>query len=121
MSVKKFVCSCCGSEVNNPSLLLVIDEIGLSKQEGRLLEVVWRANGNPVMPERALASMYADDPNGGPEPGRKGYLAFKVTLCHLRKKLRDYGVWIENIGYRQGYRLVLDRSIKFVPANRRAA
>jgi hypothetical protein len=35
------------------------------------------------------------------------YLAFKVALCHLREKLAGSGIGIENVGYRQGYRLVL--------------
>jgi hypothetical protein len=50
--------------------------------------------------------MYVDDPDGGPTP-TKMYLAFKVALCHLREKLAGSGIGIENVGYRQGYRLVL--------------
>jgi hypothetical protein len=50
--------------------------------------------------------MYVDDPDGGPSPTRM-YADFKVALCHLRKRLEGAGISIENVGYRQGYRLVI--------------
>jgi hypothetical protein len=51
--------------------------------------------------------MYADDPDGGPSPS-KMYAAFKVALSRLRAKIQGSGAGIENCGYGQGYRLVLN-------------
>ncbi len=59
------------------------------------------------MPERVFDVMYEDDPDGGPGQA-KMYRAFKVALCHLRKKLKGSGIGIENVGYRAGYRLIMD-------------
>ena len=47
-----------------------------------------------------VGAMYRDcDMPSDPATG------FKVTLCHLRKKLRGTGYKIENVGYAQGYML----------------
>lgn len=97
-------CPCCQSPVDVPSLEIVIDHYGLTPLEARVLGAIWRGKGMPVMAERVFDAMYADDPDGGPSPS-KMYLAFKVALCHLRKKLRGSGISIENVGYRRGYRL----------------
>jgi len=49
-----------------------------------------------------IGAMYRDgDMPSDPATG------FKVTLCHLRKKLRGTGYKIENVAYAQGYRLKL--------------
>lgn len=99
-------CPCCRQPVRVPTLEIVVDRYRVTPLEARILEAVWRGKGLPVMPERIFDAMYADDPDGGPTP-TKMYLAFKVGLCHLRKKLAGSGVDIENVGYRRGYRLVL--------------
>ncbi|MEZ0170769.1 hypothetical protein [Microvirga sp. TS319] len=97
-------CPCCKQPVNAPSLDIVIDHYGLRPLEGRVLSAIWRGKGMPVMAERVFDIMYADAPDGGPEPSRM-YAAFKVSLCHVRQKLKGSGISIESVGYRRGFRL----------------
>jgi hypothetical protein len=99
-------CPCCSQAVEVPSLNVVIDHFKVTPLEARILGAVWKGKGHPVQTERIFDAMYADDPDGGPTP-TKMYLAFKVALCHLRKKLNGSGIGVESVGYRQGYRLVL--------------
>ncbi len=111
---KNFVpiaCMCCGRQVDVPALDIIIDHYGVPPAEARILEAVWRGKGHPVQTERIFDAMYADDPDGGPSPGRM-YAAFKFGLHRLRCRLAGSGVNIENVGYRQGYRLVLGREVK---------
>lgn len=99
-------CPCCKQAVNVPTLEMIVDTYQLTPLQARILEAVWRGKGHPVKTERIFDAMYADDPDGGPSPSRM-YAAFKVALCHLRKRLEGSGVWVENVGYHRGYRLVL--------------
>lgn len=99
-------CPCCKQPVKVPTLEIIVDHYGLTPLEARILGAVWRGKGMPVMTERVFDSMYIDDPDGGPTPS-KMYLAFKVGLCHLRKKLQGSGVDVVNVGYRRGYRLTI--------------
>ena len=99
-------CPCCSQSVVAPALNVAIDHFGVTPLEARILAAVWRGKGHSVQTERIFDAMYVDDPDGGPTP-TKMYLAFKVALCHLRKKLAGSGIGIESVGYRQGWRLVL--------------
>ena len=99
-------CPCCQQAVTAPTLEIVIDRFGLTPLEARILAAIWKGRGMPVMTSRVFDLMYLDDPDGGPEEN-KMYSAFKVALCHLRKKLVGSGIGIANVGYRQGYRLVV--------------
>lgn len=103
---KAIECPCCNQRVVAPSLNIVIDRYKVSPLEARILGAVWRGKGHAVQTERIFDAMYVDDPDGGPSPQRM-YAAFKVALCHLRKKLEGSGVGVECVGYRAGYRLVL--------------
>lgn len=97
-------CPCCKQPVSVPTLEIIVDHYGLTPLEARVLGAIWRGRGMPVMTERVFDAMYIDDPDGGPTPS-KMYLAFKVALCHLRKKIEGSGVDVINVGYRRGYRL----------------
>ncbi|MGZ2448268.1 hypothetical protein ACVIRO_001022 [Rhizobium ruizarguesonis] len=108
--VKPLLCPCCRQPVTVPSLDIIIDAHGITELEASILSAVWRGKGHPVPTERIFDSMYADDPDGGPTPD-KMYLSFKVALCHLRKKLENSGVGIANVGYRRGYRLIIEGRI----------
>jgi hypothetical protein len=99
-------CPCCKQAVTIPSLDDVITGCRLDGFEASILSAVWAGKGHPVQTERVFDAMYADDPDGGPEPPRM-YAAFKVALCHLRARVKDSGISIENVGYRRGYRLVV--------------
>lgn len=99
-------CPCCFQEVWRPTLDAVADLAGLQPMEKKVLSAIWAGNGLPVDNERIFLAMYADDPNGGPEPAQM-YNALKTALSYMRKKLHGTGVGIENQGYRQGFRLVL--------------
>ena len=103
---KPIDCPCCGQPVTAPSLPIIVDKYKIRPLEARILASIWRGKGHAVQTERIFDAMYADDPDGGPPPQRM-YAAFKVALCHLRKRLEGSGVGIENVGYRSGYRLVL--------------
>lgn len=99
-------CPCCKQYVPVPSLEIVIHRYGLTQMEGSILGAVWKGKGFPVSNERIFDCMYADDPDGGPSPG-KMYAAFKVALHRLRARLNGSGVSVESAGYRRGFRLVL--------------
>lgn len=103
----KVKCPCCRREVNQPDLEAVIDWYDIPPQEEAILRAVWAGKGRPVQNERIIDAMYADDPDGGPSP-QAAYRALKVSMHHLRERLRLSGVKIVNAGYRQGYRLVLE-------------
>jgi len=105
--VRPLLCPCCKQPVTTPQPEIVIDHFGLTPMEGRIFQAVWKGKGMPVITERIFTAMYIDDPDGGPSPD-KMYLAFKVALCHLRQKLEGSGIGIANVGYRRGYRLVLE-------------
>lgn len=107
--IKKFVpinCLCCGQPVNVPALDIVIDYYKVPTCEERVLRVVWNGKGRPVQTERIFDAMYVDDPDGGPSPDAM-YRAFKALLHNLRVRLAGSGITIDNVGYRQGYRLVI--------------
>lgn len=99
-------CPCCGRRVDKPTLEIIIDHYGIPPREAAVLEAVWRGRGYPVPSERIFDVMYRDDEDGGPSPSAM-YSALKVELCRLRKRLVGSGVSVENVGYRQGYRLTL--------------
>lgn len=99
-------CPCCQQPVAVPTLDILVDHYELTPIEARVLGAIWRGKGMPVITERIFSAMYIDDPDGGPSQS-KMYLAFKVALCHLRKKIKGSGVDVLNVGYRRGYRLVI--------------
>lgn len=100
-------CPCCKQTVRAPSLEILIDHYRIPPVEERILRTIWRGKGHPVQTERVYDAMYADAPEGGPEATRM-YAAFKVALCHLRTRMRGSGITIENVGYRRGYKLVIE-------------
>jgi hypothetical protein len=104
---KPLLCPCCKQAVTVPSLEIVVDAVKATPLEAKILGAIWKGKGMPVATERVFDAMYADDPDGGPTPSRM-YAAFKVALCHLRTKLRGSGLGVENVGYRQGYRLIME-------------
>lgn len=108
-------CPCCKQPVAVPTLEIVVDRYDVTPLQARILGAVWRGKGMPVQTERIFDAMYVDDADGGPSPTRM-YAAFKVALCHLRTRLDGSGIGIENVGYRQGYRLVMAGEI--TPARR---
>jgi len=89
-----------------PSFEVIVDYYDVPPMERKILSAVWRGKGMPVSTERIFDAMYADDPDGGPDP-TKMYKAFKVGLSRLNARLKGSGVSVENVGYRQGYRLKL--------------
>jgi len=104
-------CPCCGGGVQVMSADLAVQVYGIPDQQARILRAVWSGKGAPAQMERVFAEMYSDDPDGGPTQD-KMYKAFKVAFSHLRDKLKDSGIAIETVGYRQGYRLILERKSK---------
>lgn len=99
-------CPCCKQSVSAPPLDVVVARYKLTPMEERILSAVWRGKGRPVPTSRIFDKMFEDDPDGGPSQ-TKMYLAFKVSLCHLRKKLEGSGISVVNAGYGQGYQLVI--------------
>lgn len=99
------ICPCCKQPARDPDAVAVGLAIGATRLECRLLEVVWRHGKDvPVSTAVIIEAMYRDDEL--PDDPATG---FKVTLCHLRKKLRGTGYAIENVHYGCGYRLVTDQ------------
>jgi DNA-binding response OmpR family regulator len=104
---KEVHCPCCSQPVTTPSLDMVIEAYRITPMEAAILGVVWAAKGRTVSTQRIFCAMYADDPDGGPGQN-KMYDAFKVALCHMRKKLDGSGIGILNLGHSKGYRLVIE-------------
>jgi DNA-binding winged helix-turn-helix (wHTH) protein len=92
--------------MNLPNLEVVIDWYDLPPQEEAILRAVWKGGGTPVSNDRIISAMFEDDPGGGPSSS-VAYLALKVAMSHLRKRLAHSGLRIENAGYRRGFRLVI--------------
>jgi hypothetical protein len=99
-------CPCCRRKIEKPDFDVLVDYYKITPLQAAVLDAVWRGRGLPVPTERIFTVMYADDPDGGPSPNAM-YRDFKVALHKLRKRLEGSGVTVENVGYRQGYRLVL--------------
>ena len=100
-------CPTCNQPVAVPTFDLIVQTLELPPLHQRILRAVWEGKGHPVMPGRIFDYMYEDDPDGGPSED-KMYQHFKVGMCRLRARLEGSGVSIENVGYRRGYRLVLE-------------
>lgn len=97
-------CPCCRRPADlRPEVLAFA--IGATGLEAHVLAAVWRGKGQPVHHAQIIRAMY--DPNSEGPVDR--YSGFKVTLCHLRKKLRGTGYAIKNVHYDCGYRLVNDQ------------
>lgn len=100
-------CPCCRQAVDVPSLDIVISQFGVRPLEARVLRAVWNGKGMPVQTERIFDSMYEDDPDGGPSYASM-YTSFKVALCRLRTRLRGSGIDVVTVGYRRGFKLVME-------------
>lgn len=98
------LCPCCrrSADLRPEALAFAIGATGL---QSRILTAVWRGKGQPVHHDQIMRAMSNPDEDGPADT----YLAFKVALCHLRKRLRGTGFRIENVHYGCGYRLVRDR------------
>ena len=105
--VRPIECPCCRQSVSAPSLDIVISNYGVRPLEAKVLRAIWNGKGMPVQTERVFDAMYEDDPDGGPSYASM-YSAFKVALCRLRGRLAGSGIGIETVGYRRGYRLVME-------------
>jgi hypothetical protein len=101
-------CPCCKQPVRVPTLEIVIDHYRASPQEARILTAIWRGSGRSVPTAQIYEVMRLGHTGERPPPSDM-YIAFKVALCHLRKKIAGSGITIENVGYGQGYRISLDR------------
>ncbi|RWO35678.1 MAG: hypothetical protein EOS08_03515 [Mesorhizobium sp.] len=99
-------CPCCNQPVTVPTLTDLIADRGISGHASAVLAAVWRGKGMPVTSERLFDAMYADDPDGGPSPTRM-YLALRKAIDRLNGQLKDCGVSVVGVGFRQGFRLVL--------------
>jgi hypothetical protein len=88
----------------------VIEHYRIPPCEENVLRAVWKGKGRAVQTEQIFCAMYANDLDGGPSPDRM-YRAIKALLSSLRVRLADSGVAIENVGYRKGYRLVIDGNV----------
>lgn len=104
---REIACPCCGAIVAAPSLEMLVDVLAISKDQEAVLSAIWRGKGMAVSTQRIFDAMYADDPDGGPSPERM-YNALKLRLHKLREKLEGTGIKVEAVGYRRGYRIVME-------------
>lgn len=95
-------CPCCKQPVRVPTLEIVVDHCKLPPLQARILGAVWRGKGRPVQTGMIVAAM-----DRGVDVKSHTYNDMKVELCRLRSRLREAGIAIKNVGYAQGYRLVL--------------
>lgn len=90
-----------------PTLADLIADREISGHAAAVLEAVWRGKGMPVMSGIIFDAMYADDPDGGPSPTIM-YRALRKACDGLSAQLKGCGVSVAEVGYRQGFRLVLN-------------
>jgi len=102
MKIEPILCPCCKRSVRLPSLDIVVDHCKLPPLQARILGAIWKGKGHAVQNEMILAAM-----DRGVDVKSHTYSDMKVELCRLRSRLREVGIAIENVGYAQGYRLVL--------------
>lgn len=100
-------CPTCTQPVSVPTYDFIVRHLDLQPLHQKILKAVWDGKGYPVMPGKIFNYMYEDDPDGGPSDA-KMYQNFKVALCRLRDRLSGSGVSIATVGYRGGYRLVME-------------
>jgi hypothetical protein len=93
-------CPCCRQPVHVPSLDVVVDHLRVPPMQARILGAIWKGKGLPVQTEMIIAAM-----DRGTDR-QHDYEAFKIALCHLRKRLKGAGITIPNAGYARGYRIV---------------
>lgn len=99
-------CPLCRTPVRAPSLDDVIASSRLDGFEAAILSAAWASKGRKISTERIFDEMYADDPDGGPDPSAM-YRAFRAALGKLNSKLAGSGIAVNGVGYRQGFRLSL--------------
>ncbi|CAB4327532.1 helix-turn-helix domain-containing protein [Brucella sp. RRSP16] len=100
-------CPCCGNAQPLLNADLITEVLALPKMEARILAALWAGDGQPVATETMYRAMRPDADQRADEP-TKQYNAFKVCLFKLRRALEGTQVRIENVGYAQGYRLVIN-------------
>lgn len=106
-------CPCCSQPVRVPTLEIIVNLHSLTPLEARVLGAIWRGRGMPVVADRLFDAIYLDDPDGGPPPTQQ-YLALKVALSHIRRKLRGSGISIEHEGYKLGWKLAFGSAYETV-------
>jgi hypothetical protein len=94
--------------VQLPSLEIVVDHLRVPPLQTRILGAIWKGKGHPVQTEMILAAM---DRGIDVRPAHT-YDEMKIALHHLRKRLMSTGITIESVGYRRGYRLVVNEASK---------
>lgn len=102
MKIEPLICPCCNRSVRVPSLDIVIDHCKLPPLRARILDAIWKGKGQPVQTEMILAAM-----DRGGNVKSHTYEDMKIALHHLRRRVMSVGITIENVGYAQGYRIVL--------------
>lgn len=102
MRLEPIICPCCDRPVRVSSLDIVIDHLRIPPLQARILGAIWKGKGHPVQTEMILAAV-----DRGVDVKSHTYDDMKCSLSHLRSRLRAVGITIENVGYAQGYRIVL--------------
>ncbi|WOH68663.1 hypothetical protein [Bradyrhizobium sp. BWA-3-5] len=101
MKIDPISCPCCKKAVRFPSLDIVIDHCKLPPMQARILGALCKGKGQPVQTEMIIAAM-----DRGLDVKSHTYNDFKIELCRLRRRLKNVGIAIPNVGYAQGYRIV---------------
>lgn len=102
------VCPCCGQPMRATDMAAYVSALPVGgKRSRRLLACLARRFGRYVHTEVLIASMYGDEPSGGPLNAGN---TVSVLVYHLRPKLAPYGLTIEGrMGSDRGRRLTWSR------------
>lgn len=102
MSEVHTCCPLCGHEISGGPLWDAEDRIfaangvavTFTSTEARVVDLLWRRRPGGIVRDSALASLYENDPSGGPDRG-----IMSVWLWRIRKKLELTGYTVTmNIG-----------------------
>ena len=110
MAAVMTVCSGCGGALNVPSLDSVMIERGIAGEAVDILDCLWDAGGLPVKAETLLNAVFDGDPEGGPSISQ-AYRRLRVLMGDLSESLAGSGYAIRHAGRRQGFRLVIEKSV----------
>lgn len=120
LNIGPVVCPCCARETDRPTFEVLAMGRQLSPMQSYILEAVWFDHrwSKEAYPSRSLtpcgsvvkrdvlfASLYRDDPEGGPSDSRMA-LALKWHMHGLRRALEGSGVSVITLKS-MGYRLML--------------
>jgi len=96
-------CPCCGATSRDLNPRVLVEYIAVTPTERRIFDYFARHFGAWVQTADIVNSVYADDPNGGPDTAES---SVNGLIARLRPKLQSVGLRIDGGSGRAGRRMV---------------